>query len=736
MNITIFPDRFGHTQQKHDITFSDLVQWCREPKEYPTKEACSLIKLATFGDVATSKGSLRHDANVLTVSGIEGDYDGGVFLSPDTAANLLTFAGIQGVVYTTPSHTPEKPRWRVLAPFSKEYSPKQRREFAARLNDALGGLLAPESFTLSQTYYFGRVAGTEYECYESEGQPIDLVEGITQIFPVKHPADGNQRQVNAETIADLRSALQHICADDYHEWVAVGQALKSLGDDGFNLWAKWSATSDKHKPEDLAKWAGFTATRTGFEAVFAKAQRNGWDNPKRVKPENVFGLNAGLNSVEMALSQLGNQDGVALMFEQRYAGKLLYDHSRGCWREWDGSRWKLERTDKAFDFARCISRELNVTGKSTMGSSSFCAGVENFCRSARAFSTTGEEFDMDNYLLNTPDGTYDLRTSKLRRHNPAARITLCTTVSPNPESGEVFNRFIDEITVNDRQLAEFIQVSLGACLSGAVESHWMLFFIGQGRNGKNTLGELIQDVLGDYARKIPASTLMSKKQESHPTEIANLQGIRLALASEINEGEYWNEARINEITGDKELSARVMRGDYFTFRRTHKHVIYGNHRPQLRAVATGIKSRIKIVPFTADFNGREDAALPARLRREMPYVLHWLMEGHKKWLEAGRKLPYCLAVEDESADYFASQSTVELWLSERVNILSNDDRPASQCPKSSELYADYVNWKKSRCETPVSQTRWAEPMRKFEKVTSNGARYRGLQLVSPFSQVA
>ncbi len=737
MQITIFSNQFGCEMHRNNITFSELVQWCTNPQEYLTKAACPLIKLGTFGDVTTSKGSLRHDANVLAVSGIEGDYDEGK-IQPLEIWAQLTFAGIQAVVYTTPSHTPQKPRWRVLAPLSGESRPEQRREFVGRLNGVLGGILAPESYTLSQTFYIGRVAGTEYECLESEGQPIDLIEGITPIFPVppvKHSADGGQREANAETIANLHAALQHICADDYHEWVAVGQALKSLGEDGFNLWAEWSSTSDKHKAKDLARWQTFTGERTGFEAIFARAQRNGWENPKRRKPESVFGSNAGLNSVEMALSQLGNQDGVALMFAHRYAGKLLYDHSRGCWREWIGSHWKLERTDKALDFARSIARELNVTGRVNMGSSSFCAGVEKLCQASRDLTTESEEFDRDNYALNTPGGTYDLRTGKRRDHNPNDRITLCTTVIPNPEGGKEFNRFIDEITVSDNQLSEFIQISLGACLSGAVESHWMLFFIGQGRNGKNTLGELIQDVLGDYARKIPASTLMAKAHESHPTEIANLRGIRLALSSEINEGDYWNEARINEITGDKELSARFMRGDYFTFQRTHKHLIYGNHRPQLRAVAAGIKSRIKIVPFKADFSGKEDATLPSRLRVEMPYVLHWLMEGHMKWLEAGRKLPYCQAVEDESTDYFASQSTVELWLSERVNILNNDDRPAWQCPTSSELYIDYMNWKKSRSENPVSQTRWGESMRRFEKVTSNGVRYRGLHLITPFLQV-
>lgn len=442
-----------------------------------------------------------------------------------------------------------------------------------------------------------------------------------------------------------------------------------------------------------------------------------------------------LQGVEMSLLQLGTQDSVAQIFARQMAGKMLFNHTRKTWLEWDGTRWQVERTEKAFDFARDLARTVNYEGKSSLGSSSFCAGVEQFAQSDRALAVEGTEFDRDNYLLNTPGGTFDLRTNTLRQHDPVDRLTMCTAVAPSHEGGAAFDKFMGEITQGDRELAEFLQVSLGACLSGAVESHWMLFWIGQGRNGKNTLGDLVQDAMGDYARKVPTSTLMAKSHEGHPTEIANLQGIRLALSSEINDGEYWHEARINEVTGDGTLSARFMRGDLFTFQRTHKHLIYGNHRPQLRTVGNAITSRIKIVPFKASFLGREDGDLPRRLRENLGYVLAWLIEGHRKWLAAGKRLPPCKAVESESADYFAAQSTVDMWLAERVQVLTTDDRNVLALHKAGELYRDYTEWKKERGENPVSMTRWAESLRGFEKVKSSGVRYRGLMLIPQIGNV-
>lgn len=82
-------------------------------------------------------------------------------------------------------------------------------------------------------------------------------------------------------IDDLRSALGALNAEDYHAWIAIGQALRGLGDTGFGLWASWSATAPNFDADALdAKWASFSGDRTGYRAIFAKAQAAGWKNPR------------------------------------------------------------------------------------------------------------------------------------------------------------------------------------------------------------------------------------------------------------------------------------------------------------------------------------------------------------------------------------------------------------------------------------------------------------------------
>jgi hypothetical protein len=116
MDVTIFDDVKALTARLVQMDEADLVELIADPDEVPTKDAAPLIKLGRFGDNRTDKGALRHDSNPIEVTGCEGDYDG-ERVPMENAAALLEQAGIRALFYTSPSHTPDKPRWRVLLPF-------------------------------------------------------------------------------------------------------------------------------------------------------------------------------------------------------------------------------------------------------------------------------------------------------------------------------------------------------------------------------------------------------------------------------------------------------------------------------------------------------------------------------------------------------------------------------------------------------------------------------------------
>ena len=91
-----------------------------------------------------------------------------------------------------------------------------------------------------------------------------------------------------ETIAELRSALLFMRADDYAPWMDIAHALATLGDVGRGLWLEWGATAYQqwNAGEASKKWDSIKlgqnpdgTSRTSYKAVFKKAQALGWTNP-------------------------------------------------------------------------------------------------------------------------------------------------------------------------------------------------------------------------------------------------------------------------------------------------------------------------------------------------------------------------------------------------------------------------------------------------------------------------
>lgn len=220
---------FFHKNSRHKKDFEltpDALVELIDNHHKPRKDDLQWIKLAKFGDHATGKESLRNNANVLAITGVEADYDAGK-IPFDDAVKLLEQARVEAIAYTSPSHKEDKPRWRILAPLSKEYPPGERERFLARLNGIFAGALGAESFTLSQSYYFGYVgngsAPASHRAKYIAGDFIDLRNDLDQKAigkSGKARADGNAYENHGDGYGerlDVPAAITEIVSGgDFH----------------------------------------------------------------------------------------------------------------------------------------------------------------------------------------------------------------------------------------------------------------------------------------------------------------------------------------------------------------------------------------------------------------------------------------------------------------------------------------------------------------------------------------
>jgi hypothetical protein len=170
--VTMFDNHAAREKHEALWTLADLAQRIQDTTAL-TKDNLPWLKLVRFGDLRTNKHSLRHNANVVTITGVEGDDDSGT-LDIDEMVDTLAKVNVTAIVYTSPSHTTHAPRLRVLCPLSTEYPPHQRDLFMGRLNGLFDGIFADESWILSQSYYYGSVNGNPAHRVELiDGTPID-----------------------------------------------------------------------------------------------------------------------------------------------------------------------------------------------------------------------------------------------------------------------------------------------------------------------------------------------------------------------------------------------------------------------------------------------------------------------------------------------------------------------------------------------------------------------------------
>jgi hypothetical protein len=222
VKVTFFSNKSAQSQRCIDLTLPQLAEQIRL-KTAPSKLALPLLKLQRFGDKRTDKNCLRHNANVLEISGIEVEHDKGE-IAFDTAVAVLRTARLRALLYTSPSYVPAaKEKWRILLPTSNNLPPDTRTPLVARVNGLFGGKLASESFVLSQAFYYGSANNNPAHRVEViDGDFIDLRSDLDPgaLGKDAKPVRGQVNQPDGQKI-DVASALKHLIPQSLGEGVEV-----------------------------------------------------------------------------------------------------------------------------------------------------------------------------------------------------------------------------------------------------------------------------------------------------------------------------------------------------------------------------------------------------------------------------------------------------------------------------------------------------------------------------------
>jgi putative DNA primase/helicase len=433
------------------------------------------------------------------------------------------------------------------------------------------------------------------------------------------------------------------------------------------------------------------------------------------------------------------------------ADRLIAKHGKdirfiwewNSWIVWTGKRWEKKPGGDLMRMAVETAREIHAEAaceidqdqqkriyKHAMASQSESRlnSMISIARSYRGISP--EDLDTDPMLFNVNNGTIDLRTGSLRPHNSEDLITKMAPVDFDPSArAPRFMRFLKQTLVEDELIA-FMRRFLGYSLTGLTEERVLAVLYGVGKNGKSTLVELFQDLMGDYSSVAHPNTIMNTKHGDSNTQyqLAELVGTRFVSMSETKRGVELEEAVVKQITGNDTISARSPFGKPFAYRPQFKLWMSTNHKPEIPDGSEAIWDRMRLIPFNQRFDGKDaDPKLPQALREELPGVLAWAVLGCVEWGQHG--LGTSAAVERATSEYRAETDIIDRFFDD-VCVFGPEHRVSLK-----GLFEAWESWCHENGEESGKQTGFTRVMKDRGKVKnfadskSNGVRiWRGIGL--------
>jgi putative DNA primase/helicase len=273
--------------------------------------------------------------------------------------------------------------------------------------------------------------------------------------------------------------------------------------------------------------------------------------------------------------------------------------------------------------------------------------------------------DADPFLLACPNGTLDLRTGRVRAHNPSDLISRGTAIPY--DAGARCPRwlhFLREVFDGDDDLISFVHRAVGYSLAGDTREQVLFVCHGYGANGKSVFRETVSLILGDLAVTAAFDTFLRGRGDHGPrNDIARLHRARFVAASESGSERRLDEALVKALTGEDTVAARFLYGEHFEFKPEFKIWLFTNHLPRVEGDDDAIWRRIRLVPFSVSFMGKEDRNLGEALAEEAPGILAWAVEGCLDYQRNGLGLPP--AVAQATKEYREDEDILSSFIAER-----------------------------------------------------------------------
>lgn len=279
-----------------------------------------------------------------------------------------------------------------------------------------------------------------------------------------------------------------------------------------------------------------------------------------------------------------------------------------------------------------------------------------------------EWLNSDINLINLENGIYNIKTGEFEEHSPNYFLTGQMLVKYDPKTDcPVFKKFLKNVLYLED--IPIIQELFGYCFYKEYFIHKAFIFVGNGRNGKSTLINVLAQLLGkENIASIPLQTICKDRFGAY-----DLYGKMADLCSDLSSNALSETGIFKMATGGDYIRAQKKFQDGFKFINHAKLVFSCNVIPESKDKTRAYTKRWIPIEFPNIFEGDScDKHILKKMitEKELSGIFNWATKGLKRLLKNQNFSPH-RTLEDVKQFQVEQQNPVLIFTN--THIESNPD---------------------------------------------------------------
>lgn len=288
------------------------------------------------------------------------------------------------------------------------------------------------------------------------------------------------------------------------------------------------------------------------------------------------------------------------------------------------------------------------------------------------------------------DGIYNIQTGKFKKgFDPELHAITRHPIDYNPEAEcPVFDGYLQEVVGKDQMT--LIYEWMGFLFMGEYTLQKMLFIVGKGGTGKSTLLGLMQELVGVDATS--AVTLEALVREPHSIPV--LYGKTANFDADTKPEFLGDGATIKKLTGGDSIYANPKNEKQFWFKNKAKLTFSMNTLPPMSDHSGGLARRTIIIRMDNEVDDMIKDLYPLEeMHKELSGIFNKAMMAFRKALKRG-KFTETKSTAKELHDWLEGNDVVAQFVKEACETGENISSEAKQLYRDFQAWADESGFRK------------------------------------------